>query len=425
MQTKSILILLAAAALVLTTPFMSSAKDWTDQFHPYISVEQIYDDNINLTKDNTKYDYITVVRPGLGFNNMDPTGGISFDYNLGWNKYWKNDDNDFISHNANLDLKYLTSEHFNFSLRDIFIRSDEPREREYLAPSGVPNAYVISTTQERSIYWRNIVIPTVEYKFGKEDKIGVSYTENDYDNQDQTIGKRQEHTVSPFFSYWLNERNGISGQYGYTHGDFDNSPDLNGQNASLRYTNRYGPKSSVYIDNMVLRRTFKSSASQDYDVYNPKIGIQHAFSRTLTGLIEGGYYWQDVKNGPTNSAPTYNASLTDSDQRTTYNITLQGGFYEDYFTSQNLGFTKYHRLLVSAYHRLERRLFVSITGNGEYADFTSDRHDWVYGGGATVGYDLFKWLSVSLQYTYQERNSNQDLNDYKDNKVMFAIKAAY
>lgn len=426
MQAKSVLSFTAAAFLVILTPLMSSAKDWTDKIHPYISVQQIYDDNINLTPDNNKKsDNITVIRPGLGFSNMDQTGGIAFDYNLGVNQYWKYDENNFISHNGNLDIKYLSREHFNFYLREIFVRSDDPREREYLAPASVPNAYVLSTTQERSVYWRNIVIPTVEYKFGKEDKIGVSYTENDYDNQDESIGSRREATVTPFFAFWFDERNGISGEYGYTHGDFDNTPDLRGQSAKLRYTNRFGPKSSVYLDNLLLRRDFKNSDTQDYDVYNPKLGIIYAFSRTLTGQIEGGYYWQDQKYGPTRSAPTYNASLTDFDQRTTFNITLQGGFYEDYFTSQNLGFAKYHRLLVSAFHRLERRLFISMSGNGEYADYTNDRDDWIYGGSATAGYDLLRWLSVSVQYAYQERDSSQDPNDYKDNRVTFTIKAVY
>jgi len=424
MKAKSILYF-AAACLVFISPVLSMAEDWTTRIHPYISVEQKYDDNLFLTKENKVDDWITVARGGLSFSNMDQKGGISLDYNAGWNQYWDHTDFNYVSHNGNLDIKYLTRSHFNFYLKEIFVRSDEPREREYLAPSTIPNAYVLSTVQERSVYWRNIVIPSVEYMFGKESKIGVSYTENDYSNQDETIGKRREASVSPYFEFWLDQRNGISGNYGYTHGDFDNSPDMRGQNASLRYTNRYGPQSSVYLDNYVLRRDFKGSDSSDYDVYNPKIGINHAFTKTLSGQLEGGYYWQDQKNGPTRSAPTYTAGLTNVDQRSTYNITLQGGFYEDYFTSQNLGFARYHRLLISAYHRLSRHFFVSMQGNGEYADYTSDRNDWIYGGGASAGYDLTKWFTVSLNYTYQQRNSDIDANDYTNNRVMIAIKAVY
>jgi len=426
MQAKIIPTFIAAASLVFLTPLMSVAKDWTSEIHPYISIEQIYDDNIDLKpSDNRKSDNITVIRPGIGFNNMDQTGGVTLNYNLGVNQYWKHDEFNYISHNARLDMKYMTREHFNFYLKEIFIRSDEPREQEYLAPSEVPNAYVLSTKQERSVYWRNIVIPAVEYMFGKESKLGVSYTENDYNNQDVTVGKRREASVNPYFAFWLDQRNGISGTYGYTYGDFDNEPDLRGQNASLRYTNRYGPKSSVYLENTVLRRNFKSATSKDYDVYNPKLGMEHAFSRTLTGLIEGGYYWQDQKDGPTRSAPTYKAALTNVDQRTMFNITIQGGFYEDYFTSENLGFAKYHRALVSIMHRPERRVFVSLMGNGEYADYTDNREDWIYGGAAAAGYDVFKWLTVSLTYTFRERNSNIDSNDYTDNRVMLAIKAVY
>ncbi|MEN6463986.1 MAG: hypothetical protein ABFD62_02270, partial [Syntrophaceae bacterium] len=151
MQTKSILRYFAALSLVLISPFTSIAEDWTTRIHPYISVEQKYDDNLNLTKDNKVDDYITIARPGISFSNMDKTGGISLDYNLGWNQYWDHSDFNYVSHNGNLDIKYMTREHFNFYLKEVFIRSDEPREREYLAPSTVPNAYVLSTVQERSI----------------------------------------------------------------------------------------------------------------------------------------------------------------------------------------------------------------------------------------------------------------------------------
>jgi len=421
-------LLIMVLCLVLAAPVLSQAADWTSQFHPYISLEQVYDDNIDLEPDNRKSDWITVVRPGINFSNMRERSGVAFDYNLGWNKYWRDSDLDYISHNASFDAKYMSSSHFNFYLKDIFVRSDDPREREYLAPTSVPNAYVLSTTTERSVYWRNILIPTVEYQFGKEDKIGLTVSENDYKNEDPTIGRQRETRVSPFFAYWLDGRNGISGQFSYINGDFDNSPDLEGQDYTLRYTNRFEQRTSAYVEGVVLVRTFDESLvdpRRDYNVYNPKVGINHAFSRTLSGQLEVGYYWQDEENGPTNSNPTYLASLTNIDQRTTYNITLQGGYYEDYVTSENLGFTKYHRLLVSARHRLERRMFVSLAGNLEYADYTDDRHDLIYGGTAAVGYDILKWLSASVNYTHQHRDSNEDLNDYTDNRIIFSIKAIY
>ena len=172
-------LLIIILCLIMATPVLSQAADWTSQFHPYISLEQVYDDNIDLEPDNRKSDWITVVRPGINFSNMRERSGVAFDYNLGWNKYWRDSDLDYISHNASFDAKYMSASHFNFYLKDIFVRSDDPREREYLAPTSVPNAYVLSTTTERSVYWRNILIPTVEYQFGKEDKIGLTVSEND------------------------------------------------------------------------------------------------------------------------------------------------------------------------------------------------------------------------------------------------------
>ena len=84
-----------------------------------------------------------------------------------------------ISHNASLNAKYMTAEHFNFYLRESFIRSEDNREQEYFTTTE-ENRYVLSTQQNRSIYWRNVFAPTVEYQFGPESRIGINYRNNLY-----------------------------------------------------------------------------------------------------------------------------------------------------------------------------------------------------------------------------------------------------
>ena len=158
---------------------LAQAAELLSQFHPYISLKEEYNDNLNLTSTNKVDDYITTVQPGIKFSNMDKRAGVDLDYNLGAVFYGKNSDLNYISHNASLNAKYLTSSHFNFYLKESFIRSDNPIEREYFT-TAEENKYMLGTRTERSIYWRNVVAPTIEYQFGPENRLGVNYRNNIY-----------------------------------------------------------------------------------------------------------------------------------------------------------------------------------------------------------------------------------------------------
>ena len=149
------------------------------QFHPYINIKEEYSDNLNLTSANKKEDFMTTVQPGIKFSNMDKMSGVDFDYALGAVFYGKNSNLNYISHNASLNAKYMTAQRINFYLKESFIQSEDPREREYFTTTA-DNKYVLSTTTDRAVYWRNVVAPTIEYQFGPENRLGVNYRNNIY-----------------------------------------------------------------------------------------------------------------------------------------------------------------------------------------------------------------------------------------------------
>jgi hypothetical protein len=194
--------------------------------------------------------------------------------------------------------------------------------------------------------------------------------------------------------------------------------------ARLRYTNRPDQKTTVYTEYVYQYRNF-DSPNPDYDINESRLGMTYNFSPTMTALIQVGYYWQKQQGGPGRQGPTYEASLTNLGKHTIYYIVLQGGYYEDYFTSQNLGFARYHRLLVSIKHNLERNIYVGLSSNLELADYELDRNDVIFGITGSVGYDILKWLSLSVEYTHQERDSNIDTEEYVDNRVTLFLKATY
>ena len=132
------------------------------------------------------------------------------------------------------------------------------------------------------------------------------------------------------------------------------------------------------------------------------------------------------KVGSGSSGPSYKGGLTGIDGHTTYNINLQGGYTEDYFTSQNLGFNKYQRLTGSITHQLDKRISLGLLGSVERTDYTSsDQSDTTWGISGTASYMLLKWLTVSLVISHKELQSNIKENEYAENRGMLSITATY
>jgi hypothetical protein len=401
------------------------------QFHPYISLKEEYNDNLNVTPTNKTSDYITTVQPGIKFSNMDKQAGVDLDYALGAVFYRENRNLDYISHNASLNAKYMTSAHINFFLKESFIRSDTPYEREYFTTTE-DNKYMLATKTERAPYWRNVIAPTIEYQFGRENRLGVNYRNNIYRTQSISGQDSREDYINPYFSYWFDAQNGISLQYGRTYGDFETSPDLTGDMANARYTYQFSKKTSAFAEYTYSKRTFDSSGSsesqsrRDYDIHEPSVGMTFAIGPTLTASARVGYFRTEPKTGSGQDGFSYKAELANGDPRTTYILSLQGGYTEDYFTAENLGFARYHRLTGSLRHMLDRRFSIGCLGSVERAVYdTDDRSDTIWGIGGSASYMPLKWLTFSLDVTHRDRQSTMDLYDYTENRAMLTITATY
>jgi hypothetical protein len=273
---------------------------------------------------------------------------------------------------------------------------------------------------------RNVAAPTIEYQFGRENRFGLNYRNNTYRTDSLTSENSQENYINPFVDYWFDQRNGLHLEYGYTIGDFEHSSDMRAHMANARYTNRITPKTAIFGEYTFIRRQFDLPIF-DYDILDPSVGITYAFGPTWNASAQVGYYWYEPEIGSKIEGVSYKASITKlGDVRTTYVLSLQGGYTEDYFTAENLGFNKYHRLTGSATHFLEKRTSIAFAGSIERVDFVqTDRNDWIWGVSGTLTHMPLKWLTLALEISHREGNSSIDINDYTENRGLIKITATY
>jgi hypothetical protein len=233
-----------------------------------------------------------------------------------------------------------------------------------------------------------------------------------------------ENTISPLLNYWFDIRNGITLEYRLTFGDFETSSDLVGHEARGRYTHRVDSKLSFFGEYTFMRYDLESPGV-DYDVHNPSLGMEYRFSPTLTGALQGGYYWQLADDEDSESrGPFFRVSLLQRGQKTTFFLFGEGGYYKDYFTSENLGFQKYYRAYGTITHRLTPRLGFQLTGSMERPWYSDGRKDWIWDTRVSAFYSLFRWLTVALEGGTRGANSTVDGLGYTEYRGIFRITLA-
>ena len=410
------------------------------KFHPYIEASEEYTTNIFLDPNSTKQsDWITTVTPGIRFSDVKPGRyGVDLDVNGGYNYYAYHGDYNYWSLDGRLHAWYAVTPRLTFRVNDYLIRSDAARESLYeneLTDTGgtLPDQSVLSTQNVHAVYIRNVAEASTEYRFGRENLAQLLYRNNVYRNKRNDLyADSTEHSVNPSLNYWFDVRNGITLDYTFTYGvfvggeDIEDSEDLMGHEARVRYTHRVDPKLSFFGEYTYINEDFESPGI-DYDVHNPSLGMEYKFSPSLTGTAQGGYWWQLEQDGGKNSGPFFNLRLMQTAPKTSYALAVEGGYARDYFTSENLGFVKYYRVYGTINHKLTPRLDVRATGSMERTiqdnDDDNNQKDWIWEGRISASYMLFRWLSVSLEGRHREDHSNVDGQSYSEYAGIFRITA--
>ena len=403
-------------------------KDHLSKLHPYISVQGLYDDNLYLTQDNKTSDFITTITPGLKYKTEGTALKFDLGFDLGMNFYASNSDLNYISYNGRLDTSYSFTPRWTVKLYDTITRSRNNLQ-SYTLPTATGPQTVTSSSTGQGLYLQNIFQPALEYKFGRENVAALSYLNNIYRTEgDSSSGDYTENAVTPRLTYWFDIRHGMALDYTYTNAKLTDQPDWVGNNLGGRYLYRFNPQTTVYGDYRYTNRDFEFPG-RDYSVQSPTVGVEHAFSPSLNGKAQFGWFWQVVDAGPSFNGPVINFSVTQRVQRTSYTLAFDSGWREQYFTANTLGnqgFSKYYMATATVTHQLRERLSVGLTGSLTRDEYQfPDRIDYTYNIAANLSYQPLKWLTASLDAGNYGRESELNGNSYRDNRVMLKLTAEY
>jgi len=389
-------------------------------FTPSVSVSEVYDDNIYLSSTNEKSDHITTVTPGFNLNMVSEKSHLELSYAPSFVWYDKEDQNDTVRHSGTLTFGRDLTQHLEFDLADTYIKSEDPLE-DTEDVEGIRNT--------RNSYQRNTALISLRYLFGPENSLTVDYRHSALENKDKTLDDGRTQAPSARMIYWFDVKNGVELNYGFTKADFwrdDNSiagDDYNGHSAGIKYIYRFSPHTRGSIGYEFETRDF-DGPSENYDVHTGSVGFEHAFSPDLSIILGGGYFIQNNDRSGNEDGYTYNASLLKEFERGSITIGGNGGWDENYLDAERRGFSRYWSVNANADYQVLEALTSYVGGSYRTDKETNGEKRETWRGNCGIRWSFLRWFSLSLDYSYADRNNDNDMGDYSDSRVMLILNAS-
>jgi hypothetical protein len=426
---------LSLLACLLMLPIMSADCFAQNRFEltPSISVNETYDDNIDLTKNNRVDDFITVVSPGIALALVREHTNLQLSYTLGIVEYADQDQNDTTRHSANLSFGQDLTQRLRFNLTDTYLVSEDPLED----PQNLQGL-----RQTRNKYWTNNAGASVNYIFGAENQVNVGYSYYNIENDDATLDDSR--VQNPYFNlnYWFDVKNGTELRFRYTDAKFSRddsslglaAPDYKAYAPGIRYIRRFSPNSNAYVTYNYSAYEYASDftgviardLTQDFVVHDGNVGIEHSFSPEYTVAASAGYFIKVNDITDNQDGPTFTAALTRKFARGSITGGGNGGWsYENLQQGVGLtsGLSQYYGAYLKGTYQVLEPVNVYAGASYRHDKYTLDKTDF-FTGNAGLRWTFLRWFALSLDYTYAQRTADRSIGqEYTDNRVALILSA--
>ena len=361
---------------------------------PKVELTETYNDNIYATKNNTKSDFVTSVRPEIAARSNWSRHAVNALARADIKKYADNNsednDNYLVAADGRLDVMRDTSIGGGVSY------AQDHEDRGDPNTIGSPTEPVeFNTAVARVGAFRGL--GRANARFDSEVK------QLSYDNGSTSTGAvlnnsvrdRNEYTQTLRLGYQIDSR-----FEAFVRGAFDNRVYDKKTNNRSNNGQTYVAGSTFDISGKTKGEVFAGVAQRSYgnaafkDISEPTFGGKVTWNATdLTSVI---------------------ASINRGIEETT--IGASSGFVN---TNYDLGVE----------HALTRDILlkgnVGYTNNDYKGNASNQREDDIYSAGIGADYYLNRCLKAGLSYNYTDRNSNITGGDYSRNAVMLKLTATY
>lgn len=354
------------------------------EVHPYLSLRETYSDNVFLTPDNKKHDFITSINPGLFLQLPFRRHVVSLGGSTNLNKYAINSSEDTTDWTLYSAGDFYLGSRINLKVSDKYRNGFESRSQ--------------SSTTEINKFQSNTAAASFTYGLANISKVQLDYSRTYLKYKTSDFRSRDEDLVSAYLYY------------------------------------RMLPRTSAFVEYEFKNVSFMDNSSfLDNNVHSGLLGVNWELSERSKGTIKAGYLLKNFDRKSQGSIDDFTASVDISHYFSDYNFmklvgarmvnesSLQGTRYS-VSTGINGEFT--HHFL----DRLSATVKVSYSEE-RFSDIAPGdflkRKDRVLQAGAALQYTFRRWLESAVEYSWRDKNSNIAAYGSTENSSSLTIKAFF
>ena len=377
-----------------------------------------YTDNFFLTNDNPgsekESEWITTVGPGVTLDITGKTADLSLSYDPSYIMYNNYSDRDYWRHAANLTGNWQTTRRLSMQASYTYLYTQDPIDEEDL-----------TVRRGRNPYARNTATARIDYQFGAENSAYVDGFYSFLENKDPTIEDSQRYGGSAGVVYWLNIRWGLEFGAESSRNEYEERDDYEVSTGRIRLNHRFNRAFTGFAAYRHNVYQFDDETN-DYKIYDGSIGFDYAIDPTMDLTVEAHYFVRDFEETQDTAETPVNFDFTKRFQNGSLQISGQGGYNTTAVTAEDLGYYIYYGVAISGDYEFTRRIKGDVIAGYTYRDYKDQipqRKDDVIRGGCGLSFQLLRWLSARLGYTYRSVESNIQTNDYVENRVSLLFTA--
>ena len=402
-------------------------------FNPRGNIDSYYTDNLFRDSDNEQDDIVTTVSLGFDAGVETKTAGLDVYFDPAYRFYNDFDENNRWLIDAGLNSFLDITKNTRISLFDRFAKRDDQFSLQQINAQRRADPTIgldPTVRQGRGEFWRNIFDIRLDNQFGADNTSFIKYNNNLLinDETDQFQGTGITGTY-------------VRGLFDDTDDDFIGVPrdDFNAYGGTLRLIHNLNRRTSGYLEYGYSHLTYDSGSiartstepgipviaiQEDFDVHAPQFGVEYDIEEDISLRVNGGWFWRINDITKNDDGPLINFILRKELKRGGARLEAGAGYDFAFFQAQNLGFTRFYRVGVTADYELFRRFYGDIFGawrRSEFLDEIPQRDDDRYLAGGGFTWQPLRWMDVRLAYQLAKVDSNFNTFSYTENRFFINL----
>ena len=388
-----------------------------------VTLAEDYYDNFNFGQDEeTGEEYRTSLILGTAYRLEKGRGFVSLANSISGNYEARSQNHNIGFANLSLNLGYELP-HLSLALSDSFLRDDD-----------VNQTSTSNIREGRRTFTQNSITPQLRYVLSRLTAMTLAYTNTVVVNEGEESDTSISHAIATGLEHQFSRV--LSGNLGYDFIIRDEEEDAESQTHNV----------SAGLDYVFTRRTnlalqtfgtliSRRGGGSDSQVYGISAGVRHRFSTRVDFFAAAGATVTDLEGEALRADPNWQVTLEAAlSSRTSLNLSSQGEVSDTGGEVDNVGLVLRQSVNLTLDQTISRAFRLSLFAGYTRTEFLSSagtdesdpgRKDNYWQAGVRAAYVLSRVWSLSLNYLYQQRDSNRAEEDFDANQVTLAVTGRF